>query len=134
MIFKINRPIITSLSISYIATWKHFMLSLWMDIKDIIFRLLHISNLPSLVVLTPPHSPCTPFVNCVHFFANYVNSSINYDNTSTDCINFLLIMSTNLSITRICLRIGRILLLIQLILIIYLLISFYYLAFGLLFS
>jgi hypothetical protein len=59
-----------------------------MDIKDIIFRLLHISNLPSLVVLTPPHSPCTPFVNCVHFFANYVNSSINYDNTSTDCINF----------------------------------------------
>jgi hypothetical protein len=67
--------------------WKHLTSSLWMNATDFIFRLLHIHNLPTLVVLIPPHLPCTPFVDYAHFSANYVNSFIDYENTSVDCAN-----------------------------------------------
>ncbi len=51
-----------------------------MNIADFIFRLLHICNLPTLVV-TPTHLPCTPFANYTHLLAYY-------DNTFVDCTNF----------------------------------------------
>jgi hypothetical protein len=41
-----------------------------MNVVDFISRLLHIINLPSLVVLTPPHLPYTPSANYAHLFAN----------------------------------------------------------------
>jgi len=58
-----------------------------MDVANVIFQLLHISNLPSLVVLTPIHMPCTPFVDCAHLSADYVNSSTNYIDFSTNYAN-----------------------------------------------
>jgi hypothetical protein len=85
---KLIRPITTSLCVSCIAMWKHFMSSLWMDVTDFIFRLFHISNLPSLVVLIALRLPCTPFANCAHLSTNYVNSSTDYEKTSVDCTNF----------------------------------------------
>jgi hypothetical protein len=68
-----------------------------------IFQLFHILNLPTLVVLTPPHSPYTPSANYANASADYVNSyvdssntfvdhtdfSINYANKSNDCVNTL---------------------------------------------
>jgi hypothetical protein len=59
-----------------------------MDVIDLIFQLLHIFNLPSLVILTPPHSPYTPSIDYVHFFVNRVNSYVDCDNTSTNYTDF----------------------------------------------
>ncbi len=87
--FKLIWPITTSLCVSCTTMWKHFMSSLWMDIIDFIFRLLHISNLPSLVVLIPPCLAYTPFVECVHFSIDYVNSSIDCDNIFTNYTDFI---------------------------------------------
>jgi len=55
---------------------------------NFIFQLLHIHNFPTLVVLTPPHSPCTPSIDYAHLSADYFNSFAKYDNTSIDCIDF----------------------------------------------
>ncbi len=74
-------PIITSLCVPCTTTWKHFASLLWMNVINFIFQLLHIHNLLTLVVLTPPCSPCTPFVDCAHLSANY-------DNAYADCIDF----------------------------------------------
>jgi hypothetical protein len=63
---------------------EHFMSSLWMDVIDLIFQLLHIFNLPSLVILTPLRSPYTPSVDYVHFFVDYDNTSINYTDFLTN--------------------------------------------------
>ncbi len=52
-----------------------------MNVANFIFRLLHICNLPTLVVLTPTHLPCTPSINYTHL------STYN-DNTFVDCTNF----------------------------------------------
>jgi hypothetical protein len=52
-----------------------------MNVIDFIFQLLHIRNLLTLFVLTPLHSPYTPFVDYAHLYANY-------ENTFNDCINF----------------------------------------------
>jgi hypothetical protein len=71
---KLIRPIITRLFVPYKSTWKHFMSSLWMNVIDFISWLLHIINLLSLVVLTPPRLPYIPFANCAHLFTSCVNS------------------------------------------------------------
>jgi hypothetical protein len=65
--------------------WKQSTSSLWMNVTYFIFRLLHICNLLTLFVLTPLCLPCTPFVNCVHLFADYENTSGDYTNFSVDC-------------------------------------------------
>jgi hypothetical protein len=60
-----------------------------MNVANFIFRLLYITNLLSLDVLSdPPRSPCTPFVDCAHLSTDYVNSCSDYDNTFVDYINF----------------------------------------------
>ncbi len=94
MIFKLIRPITTSLCVFCITTWKHFVSSLWMNATNFIFQLLHMDNLPTLVVLTPPHSPYKLFGDNTHLFVNYVNSSIdcttfftNYVKKYYDCAN-----------------------------------------------
>jgi hypothetical protein len=48
----------------------------------------HIHNLPTLTILIPPHSPCTPFADCAHLFAYCFNTSADYENTSANCTNF----------------------------------------------
>jgi hypothetical protein len=68
---------------------KYFTSSLWMNVADFIFRLLYITNLLSLNVLSDPlRSPYTPFVDCAHLSTDYVNSCTDYDNTFVDYINF----------------------------------------------
>jgi hypothetical protein len=67
--------------------WKHFTSSLWMNTTNFIFRLLHIHNLLTLVVLTPPRLPYTPSADYVSSSANYTNFSTNYANKSNDCVN-----------------------------------------------
>jgi len=52
-----------------------------MNATNFIFQLVHIHNLPTLIVLIPLCLPCTPF-------ANYVHPSTNYENTFGDCIDF----------------------------------------------
>jgi len=84
---KLIKPIITSLRVTCTTTWKHFASSLWMNVADFIFWLLHILNLLTLIVLTPPHSSCTPFVDCAHLFVDCINSFVDCDNTSTDYAN-----------------------------------------------
>jgi hypothetical protein len=61
---------------------------------DFIFWLLHIHNLPTLFVLIPLCSPCTPFVDCENTFDDCVNLSIacahnfdDYANTPNDWVN-----------------------------------------------
>jgi hypothetical protein len=85
---KLIWPITTSLCVPCIAMWKHFMSSIWMNVANFIFWLLHIRNLCTLVVLTPPYLPCTPFVDYTHLSIDHVNSSANYDNTYVNCIDF----------------------------------------------
>ncbi len=85
---QLVQPITTSLWVHCITKWKHFTSSLWMNDVNFIFQLFHIHNFPTLVVLTPPHSPCTPSTNYAHLSANYFNSFVDYDNTSIDCTNF----------------------------------------------
>jgi hypothetical protein len=58
-----------------------------MNTANFIFQLLHIHNLPTLVVLTPPCSPCTPSDDYTHLSINYVNSFVDYFNKSNDCVN-----------------------------------------------
>ncbi len=85
---KFIRPITTSLCVYCITTWKHFMSSLWMNTINFIFQVFHIINLHLLVVLAPPCSPCTPFVDYAHSFVDYVNSFTNFDHTFVICTNF----------------------------------------------
>jgi hypothetical protein len=85
---KLIWPITTSSCVPCIAMWKHFMSSIWMNAANFIFWLLHIRNLCTLVVLTPPYLPCTPFVDYTHLSIDHVNSSTNYDNTYVNCIDF----------------------------------------------
>jgi hypothetical protein len=59
-----------------------------MNASYFIFRLVHILNLPTLIVVTPPHLPCKHFADCSHLFTKCVNSFANYDNTSIDCTDF----------------------------------------------
>jgi hypothetical protein len=66
------------------TTWKHLTSSLWVNITDFIFWLLHICNLLTLFVLTPLHSPCTPSTNCAHLSADCENTSIDYAYFSTN--------------------------------------------------
>jgi hypothetical protein len=59
---KLIQPIITSICVPYIATWKHFTSSLWMNATNFIFQLLHIINIPSLVLLDS--TSCTLYTFC----------------------------------------------------------------------
>jgi len=56
-----------------------------MNVIDFIFQLFHIHNHPTLSILTPFCSSCTPFVDCAHLSINYGNTSGDYINFSTDC-------------------------------------------------
>jgi hypothetical protein len=85
MILKINTTHHYNLCVFCIAMWKHFTSSLWMNVEDFIFQLLHIINLLLLVVLTPPHSCCTSFA---HSSTNCVNSFVDCDHISIECTNF----------------------------------------------
>jgi hypothetical protein len=51
------------------------------------FLLFYILNLPTLVILTPPHLPYTPSIECVNSSIDYDNSYVNCGNTFTDYIN-----------------------------------------------
>jgi hypothetical protein len=82
---KLIRPITTSLCVPYIATWKHFTSSLWVNVTNFIFRLLHIYNLLTLSILTPFHLPCTPFANYAHLSIDCENTSVDYTNFFVDC-------------------------------------------------
>jgi len=59
-----------------------------MNVVNFIFGLFHICNLPTLVVLMPPHLPDTPSANCTHLSADYTHLFIDYDNTFVDYIDF----------------------------------------------
>ncbi len=84
---KLIRPIITSLYVPCTTMWKHLASSLWMNIIDFIFRLLHIRNLPTLSVLIPFRSPYTPSIDYAHLFADYENTSNDCANLFVDCAN-----------------------------------------------
>jgi hypothetical protein len=58
-----------------------------MNVANFISWLLQITNLLLLVVLTPPHSPCTLFADYAHSSVDYVNSSANYDHTYANRVN-----------------------------------------------
>jgi hypothetical protein len=60
-----------------------------MNTSNLIFRLFCIHNLPKLVVLTPRHYPCMPFVDCVNTFAYYAHTFDDYTNTFLDLANAL---------------------------------------------
>jgi len=105
---KSIRPIITSLCVPCTAMWKHLVSSLWMNMVDFIFRLLHIRIHFILSVLTPLGFPYT----C---FANYAHLSIDCENTYGECTCFLLTLPIILMIVQIFLITEWILLLIQLI-------------------
>jgi hypothetical protein len=74
-------PIITSLCVPCTAMWKHLVSSLWMNMVDFIFRLLHICIRLILSVLTPLRLPYTCFANDAHL-------SIDCENTSGECTCF----------------------------------------------
>ncbi len=78
---KLIWPISISLCVPCTTTWKHLVSSLWMNVADLMFQLLHIHNLLTLFVLTPLHSPYTPFIDYAHL-------STNYENTFGDCTYF----------------------------------------------
>ncbi len=89
-------PITTTFYVPYTTMWKHVTSSLWMNTSNFIFWLFYIHNPPKLIVLTPHHSPCTPFVDCVNTFVNYANTFVDcahtfddYANTSANLINAL---------------------------------------------
>ncbi len=82
-----------------------------MNAAYFIFRLLHICNLPTLVILTPPYSPCTP--------TDYAHLFTNYEKTLVVILVFLLPMPKILMIVQILLMIRRILLLIHVIFLTY---------------
>jgi hypothetical protein len=91
---KLIWPITICLCVPYIAMWKHLTSSLWMNVVGLIFQLLHICNLPTLFILIPLRSPCTPFASYAHLFTNYENTfgdyidfSIDYAHNFDDCAN-----------------------------------------------
>jgi hypothetical protein len=92
MIIEINTAHHYKFRCPYIATWKHLTSSLWMNIAEFIFWLLHIYNTPTLSILTPFHSPFTPF-------ANYAYLSPNYENTTGECINFFVDLADTIDIS-----------------------------------
>ncbi len=51
---------LSTLYVPCITTWKHLTSSLYMNVADFIFQLLHIHNLPTLSILIPLHFPRTP--------------------------------------------------------------------------
>ncbi len=69
------------------APCKHFISSLRINASNSIFRLVHIPNVPMLIILTPLHLPCMPSINYAHLFVDHVNSSVGCGNTSTHHIN-----------------------------------------------
>jgi hypothetical protein len=85
---KLIHPIIPSLCVSYTTAWKHFTSSLWINVANFIFQLLHIVILSLLDVLTPPSS---------HVLL--LTMPINLLNVTTHLLTipiFLLIVPTNL--------------------------------------
>jgi hypothetical protein len=56
-----------------------------MNVVDFIFQLLHIRNLPTLFVLIPLRSSCTPSVDYAHLFGDYENTFNDYIDFSIDC-------------------------------------------------
>jgi hypothetical protein len=93
---KLIQLVTTSSCVLYTSTWKHFTSSLWINIVDFISQLLHIINIPSLAILTPFCSPCTPSVDYAHLFVGHDNTcvdctnfSVDYANKSDDCVNTL---------------------------------------------
>jgi hypothetical protein len=103
---KLIWPITTSLCVLYTATWKHLTSTLWMNVANFIFWLLHIRNHRTLFVLTPLLLPCTHSINCAHLF-------VDYENTFDDCTNVFTAMPTILMIVWILLITWQILPLIQ---------------------
>jgi hypothetical protein len=57
--------------------------SLWMNVVDFIFWLVHICNHPTFSLSTPLCSPYTLFVDRAHLF-------VDCENTFGDCINFFI--------------------------------------------
>jgi hypothetical protein len=49
---KLIWPITTSLCVPYTTTWEHLTSSLWMNVVNFIFWLLHICNLPTFTLFT----------------------------------------------------------------------------------
>ncbi len=76
-----------SLCVLHIAMCKHFVSSLKINALDSIFRLIHIPNVPMLIILIPPYLLFMLFVDYGHLFVDCVNSSIDYDNTSANYTN-----------------------------------------------
>jgi hypothetical protein len=66
-----------------------------MNVTNFIFQLLHICNLPTLSILSPFRSPCTPFADCAHLFPIYENTTSYYMDSSTDLADTLDISSIN---------------------------------------
>jgi hypothetical protein len=58
-----------------------------MNTSNLIFQLVYIHGPPKLIVLTPRHSPYTPFVDYAITFTNCVNTSIDCTDTSTNYAN-----------------------------------------------
>jgi len=70
-----------------------------MNTLDFIYRLFHIPDLLTLVVLIPPRhhvlancansstNNVNSFVDYYNTFANYIDTSTNYANKSNDCAN-----------------------------------------------
>jgi hypothetical protein len=81
---RLIRPITTSLCVPSTTAWKYLTSSLWMNVTNFIFQLLHIRNLLTLFILIPLCSPCTPFADCAHLFDDYENISSDYANFSTN--------------------------------------------------
>jgi hypothetical protein len=101
---KLIRPITISLCVPYITTWKHLASSLWMNVTNFIFWLLHIHIFPTLTVQLH-------FVCHVHL----MTTPIYMLTMSTHLVIvpiFLLIVPTNLMIVQIHLMIRQIFLLI----------------------
>ncbi len=85
-----------SLCVLCIATCKHFTSSLKINALNSIFQLVHIPNVPTLIILIPPCLLCMPFIDYAHLFVDCVISSTDFDNTydgytnkSTDYVNTL---------------------------------------------
>ncbi len=82
---KLIQPITTSLCVPCIATWNHLASSLWMNVIDFIFWLLHIYNLLTLFLLTPLCLPCMPSTDCSQLSIDYDNTFGDYSNLFANC-------------------------------------------------
>jgi hypothetical protein len=69
-----------------------------MNVIDFIFQLLHIRNLLTLFVLTPLHSPYTPFVDYALNSNDYVNTLDDRVNIAVNLANIPNISSLNFCI------------------------------------